>query len=62
MVPISEQRIVMRLPKEMRLKMEQAAKKRRLTISGLARLAISEWLDAQTIKEKLEKDISRQKK
>ena len=49
---ISENRILIALPKEMKKLIDQAAKKQRLTRSGLIRLALSQWLEQQGLKEK----------
>lgn len=60
-MPISEQVVIVRLPKELRTKLDRAAKKRRIQRSSLIRLAISEWLDEQNAKEKLEREPTKKK-
>lgn len=59
---ISEFRTMINLPKELKKLIDQAAKKKRLPRAGLIRLALSEWLEQQGLKEKLEKEVTERKK
>lgn len=60
-MPISEEVVIIRFPKELRMKVDRAAKKRRLTRSSLIRLAVSEWLDQADLKLRLEREARKPK-
>jgi len=59
---ISETRILIALPKELKKQLDEEAKKRRITRSGLIRLAITQWLNQESLKENLEEEVSKRKK
>lgn len=59
---ITEFRTMINLPKELKKLVDQSAKKKRLSRSALIRLALSEWLEQQGLKEKLEEDVAKRKK
>lgn len=48
---IGEERITFLAPKDFRKQLEEAAKKRRLTLSNLIRMALQEWLDNKRNRE-----------
>ena len=59
---ISETRILIALPRELKKLLDREAKKRRITKSGLIRLAMTQWLNQESLKENLEKEVSKRKK
>ena len=60
-MPISEQVVIIRLPKELRTKLDRAARKRRITRSSLIRWILSEWLDQADLKARLERETKKPK-
>lgn len=58
---ISETRILIALPKELKNQLDEEAKKRRITRSGLIRLAITQWLNQESLKENLEREVSKRR-
>lgn len=59
---ISETRILIALPKELKTLLDKEAKKRRITKSALIRLAITQWLNQESLKENLEKKVATRRK
>jgi len=49
---MTETQILLSLPKEMKKLIDQAAEKKRISRSAVIRLAVSQWLEQQGLKEK----------
>jgi len=49
---ITETQILLSLPKELKKLIDQAARKKRISRSAIIRLAISQWLEQQGLREK----------
>ena len=53
---IAEVRMTLLLPRQLKKRLDRAARKRSLPTLGLIRLALNSWLDEQNPKEKLERE------
>ena len=59
---ISETTLLLRLPKQLKRKEIQAeAKRKGLSVNGLVRLALIQWLREESLKAKLEQDVAKRK-
>lgn len=52
---ISETRLLLQLPKDLKEQIRAEAKRKHLSLNGVIRLALSEWLSQQAVKHRLEK-------
>ena len=60
---ISETTLLLRLPKQLKRKEIQAeAKRKGLSVKGLVRLALIEWLRQKSLKEKSGEDAAKKKR
>lgn len=58
---ISELRLLLQLPKDLRNQIRAEAKRRYLSLNGIIRLAVSEWLEEQRIIKQLEQGAVKRK-
>lgn len=56
-----ESRLLLQLPKDLRNQIRAEAKRKHLSLNGLIRLAVSEWLEEQHIIKQLEQGAVKRK-
>ncbi|MBA7638292.1 hypothetical protein ES703_45945 [subsurface metagenome] len=59
---ISETTLLLRLPKHLKKEIQAEAKRKGLSVNGLVRLALIQWLRQESLKANLEEDVARRKK
>ncbi|MQY70031.1 MAG: ribbon-helix-helix protein, CopG family [Firmicutes bacterium] len=60
-IGISESRFLLQLPKDLKNQIQAEAEREHLSLSGLIRLAVSEWLEEQRIIKQLEQGAVKRK-
>ena len=61
-MPISETTLLLRLSKHLKKEIQAEAKRKGLSVNGLVRLALIQWLRQESLKAKLEEDVAKRKK
>ena len=61
-MPISETTLLLRLSKHLKKENQAEAKRKGLSVNGLVRLALIQWLRQESLKAKLEEDVAKRKK
>ena len=59
---VSETTLLLRLPKQLKKQIQAEAKRKGLSVNGLVRLALIQWLRQESLKAKLEEDVARRKR
>jgi len=59
---ISETTLFLRLSKKLKKEIQAEAKRKGLSVNGLVRLALIQWLRQESLKAKLEEDVAKRKK
>ena len=59
---ISETTLLLRLPKQLKKEIQAEAKRKGLSVNGLVRLALIQWLRQESLKAKLEEDVAKRKR
>lgn len=59
---ISETTLLLRLPKHLKKEIRAEAKRKGLSVNGLVRLGLIEWLRQESLKEKSGEDVAKKKR